>query len=320
MIEYVNYRYQDFRNHSFQNKFRVSDVNCADFTGSRLKSCDFRGLSLVGADFSETEIGRDEKIFRAAIAQITLHIIFGIPLGLAAWFLSQFTLAGCGVSESNPYAWLTDPFIWIAAFATAATMSKRRVFLIFIGLTGLTALAISLNIGVLAGLSGIIMILGALGMSLFGMYLGYSKGSIAVGMVWISVGVSSAISAGYSWLHYREIHYAILFAILTAIPAILATRAFNLHFAKVKMAAMTCFYGADLTRARFVNAVLQNCDFTRAKLEGVDWSGTTFNNCKFPKGWVQNQQEAIATNIKTNSSVKDSSMNNISDLSDARNT
>jgi len=228
----------------------------------------------------------------------------GIPLGLASWFLSQFTLAGCGLSEANPYTWLTDPFIWIAAFATAATISKGKALMFFLGLTFLMALASALHSGVLAGISGILMALGALGMSLFGIYLGYSKGSIAVGMVWMAVGVSSAISAGYSWLHYQENRYAILFAILTIIPAILATKAFNLHFAKVKMAVMTSFYGSDLTRARFVNAVLQNCDFRMAKLEDVDWSGITFSNCKFPKGWSPNWQKAIAQNIDANQSIE----------------
>lgn len=304
MNSYVNYRYQAYQNQSFRDEFRVESGSYADFTGSRLKSCDFRGASLVGADFSETAIGRDEKTFQSAIGQITLHIVLGIPLGLASWFLSQFTLAGCGVSEANPYAWLTDPFIWIAAFATAATMSKRKALMSFLGLTFLMALASSLHSGVLAGISGILMAIGALGMSLFGIYLGYSKGSIAVGMVWMAVGISSAISAGYSWLHYQELHYAILFAILTIIPAILATKAFNLHFAKVKRSAMTAFYGADLTRARFVNAVLQNCDFRMAKLEGVDWSGATFSNCKFPKGWSPNWQEAIAQDIDANQAIE----------------
>jgi uncharacterized protein YjbI with pentapeptide repeats len=304
MNSYVNYRYQDFQNQSFRDEFRVDSGNYADFTGSRLKSCDFRGASLVGADFSETAIGRDEKTFQSAIGQLTLHIVLGIPLGIASWFLSQFTLAGCGVSEANPYAWLTNPFIWIAAFATAATMSKRKALMFFLGLTFLMALASALHSGVLAGISGILMAIGALGMSLFGIYLGYSKGSIAVGMIWMTVGVSSAISAGYSWLAYREIHYAILFVVLTIIPAILATKAFNLHFAKVKRSAMTSFCGADLTRARFVNAVLQNCDFRMARLEDVDWSGATFSNCKFPKGWVQNQQEVIAQDIDANQAIE----------------
>lgn len=305
MNSYVNYRYRDFQNQSFCNEFRVESGNYADFTGSRLKSCDFRGASLVSADFSETAIGRDEKKFQSAIAQITSHILLGIPLGIAAWFLSQFTLAGCGVSESNPYAWLTDPFIWIAAFAAAATISKRRYLPIFIGgLIGLMALAISLNNSILAGISGIIMLLGALGMSLFGMYLGYAKGSIAVGMVWMAVGVSSAISAGYSWLQYQEIHYAIWFALLTLLPAILATRAFNLHFAKAKILAMTSFRNANLTNARFVNASLENCDFLGANLEGIDWYGATFSNCKFSKGWSIAARDSSVLNTDTNRSIE----------------
>jgi len=75
-------------------------------------------------------------------------------------------------------------------------------------------------------------------------------------------------------------------------------------FAKVKRSALTSFCGADLTRARFVNAALQNCDFTMAKLEDVDWCGATFNNCKFPKGWSPNWQEAITQDIDANQSIE----------------
>lgn len=303
MNSYVNYRYQDFQNQSFRDEFRVESGNYADFTGSRLKSCDFRGASLVGADFSETAIGRDEAAFRSQITQMVLHIILGIPLGLAAWLLGRVVLIGCGGEVSNPYGWLTNPFVWIAAFGAAATMSKRSLFYVYIGLIGFMIFGALLG-SKTAIIISISVILVAFGMSLFGIYMGYKKGSIAVGMVWMAVGVSSAISAGYSWLHYQEIHYAILFAILMIIPAILATQAFNLHFAKVKMTAMTSFCGADLTSARFVNAVLQNCDFTMAKLEEVDWSGATFSNCKFPESWVKNQQEAIAQNIDTEQSSK----------------
>jgi hypothetical protein len=143
---------------------------------------------------------------------------------------------------------------------------------------------------------GIGVMIAAFGMSMFGLYLGYKKGAIAVGMVWMAVGVSSAISAGYSWIKYREIHYAILLAVLAILPAVLATRAFNLHFAKVKMSVVTSFDDADLTNARFVNAVLENCDFSGANIEGIDWYGATFKNCKFPNGFSPDTQEAIAKN------------------------
>jgi len=146
-------------------------------------------------------------------------------------------------------------------------------------------------------------------MSLFGLYLGYEKGSIAVGMVWMAVLVSSSISAGYSWLKYHEIHYAILFAILALLPAVLATRAFNLHFAKIKLSAMTSFNGADLTNARFVNAVLENCDFLGANLVGVDWHGATFKNCKFPKGFSKDEQTAITQTPDSNLAIEKLTVN-----------
>ncbi|HBC41596.1 MAG TPA: hypothetical protein DCZ88_06815 [Pseudanabaena sp.] len=62
----------------------------------------------------------------------------------------------------------------------------------------------------------------------------------------------------------------------------LAIQAFNIRFAKLKIAATTSFVDSDLTKTRFVNAVLHDCDFSMAKLEGVDWCSATFSNCKFP--------------------------------------
>ncbi|OYQ65868.1 hypothetical protein B9G53_06050 [Pseudanabaena sp. SR411] len=294
MDNYINYRYRDFQNQSFQNEFRKGDANKADFTGTRLKGCDFRGVGLAGADFSETAIEKDDKKFQNQRIQMFLHIILGFPLGVASWFAGQLVIVGCGGEAASAYGWIENPFVWIFAFATAAAISQRRLFIIYMGLIGLMVIA-AINSTALT-VVGIGVMIAAFGLSLFGLYLGYKKGAIAVGMVWIAVGVSSAISAGYSWIKYREIHYAILFAVLAILPAVLATRAFNLHFAKVKMSVVTSFDGADLTNARFVNAVLENCDFSGANIEGIDWYGATFKNCKFPKGFSLDTQEAIAKN------------------------
>ena len=115
MDNYVNYRYRDFQNQSFQNEFRKGEEKKADFTGSRLKSCDFRGTNLAGADFSETAIGQDKQNFQKQIMQMSLHIILGIPLGLLSWFSGRLVLVGCGGEVANPYGWITNPFIWMFA-------------------------------------------------------------------------------------------------------------------------------------------------------------------------------------------------------------
>jgi Pentapeptide repeats (8 copies) len=308
MDNYVNYRYRDFQNQSFQNEFRKGEQKKADFTGSRLKSCDFRGSNLAGADFSETAIARDDQNFQKQIMKMSLHIILGIPLGLFAWASGQLVLIGCGGEVANPYGWLTNPFVWIFAFATAAAMSQRRLFIIYMGLIGLMVIA-SIHYMALS-VVGIGVMIAAFVMSLFGLYMGYKKGAIAVGMVWMAVGVSSAISAGYSWIKYHEIHYAILFAVLALLPAVLATKAFNLHVTKFKMAAMTSFRGADLENARFVNANLENCDFLAANLQGVDWDGATFKNCKFPKGFSIDVNEAIAKHPEINPEIAQLAVNN----------
>ena len=307
MDNYVNYRHRDFQNQSFQNEFRKGEEKKADFTGSRLKSCDFRGANLAGADFSETAITRDNQNFQKQITRMSLHIILGVPLGLAAWASGQLVLVGCGEEVANPYGWITNPFVWIFAFATAAAMSRRKIFYIYMGLIGLMVIA-SIHYMALT-VVGIGVMFAVFVMSLFGLYLGYKKGAIAVGMVWMAVGVSSATSAGYSWLKYHEIHYAILFAVIALLPAVLATKAFNLHFAKVKMSAMTSFHGANLENARFVNADLENCDFLDANLQGVDWHGATFKNCKFPKGFSANVQEEIAKHPAINPDIEQLAVN-----------
>jgi hypothetical protein len=308
MDNYVNYRYRDFQNQSFQNEFPKGEEKKADFTGSRLKSCDFRGANLAGADFSETAIARDDQNFQKQIMQMLLHIILGIPLGLVAWASGQLVLIGCGGEVANPYAWMTNPLVWILAFATAAAMSRRKIFYIYIALIGLMVIA-SINYMALS-IVGIGAMIAAFVMTLFGLHMGYKKGAIAVGMVWMAVGVSSAISAGYSWIKYHEIHYAVLFAVLALVPAVLATKAFNLHFTKVKMSAMSSFRGADLENVRFVNANLENCDFLDANLQGVDWYGATFKNCKFPKGFSIDINEAIAKHPEINPEIAQLAVNN----------
>ena len=308
MKSYTNYRYRDFCNESFKNEFRDdSSDRFRDFTGSRIKSCDFRGANLMGADFSETAIGRDKKSFQKQLAPMLFHIIVGILLGLSVWDLSRAVfdifdigVRGCGANAKssliyvyNPYGWL-NPFIWIVAFAAAATISQKWLFIIWMGLIGLTVFgAFLLGSGTFMLISGgIILILVAFFSCLFGLYLGYAEGSIAVGMVWMAVAISSSISAIYSWVEYQEMHYAILFAVITLLPASLATQAFHLYLNKVKMSAVTSFQRADLTNAKFVNAVLENCDFVDAKLEGVDWQGAVFRNCQFSQGWSREFQEA----------------------------
>lgn len=285
IYSYANYRYRSFQNHSFQNEFGVNTSSYADFTGSNLKSCDFRGTRLVGADFSETEIGRDEKNFKFQISIMAAHVILGIPLGLLTWLLSKEVWDIRGDAVGDYYTWLTNPFVWIAAFATAASISKLWLLGLFVGLivlTTLVAVTFSAALPVIAVIDLFMMCL----MALDGMYLGDRKGSIAVGTIWLVECISSAISAAYSWLKLSRYLDAIMFAILAIFPAIMAIRAFDLHFAKVRNVAMTSFLGADLTDARFMNAVLQNCDFRKAKLAGVDWRGATFENCKFPKNFT----------------------------------
>jgi hypothetical protein len=296
-MSYTNYRYRDFQNQSFQQEFGITDLKTADFVGARLTGCDFRSTSLIGADFSETEIKPDRKKWQSEISQIALHIIWGIPLGWLSWQLNYVSF-GCGISAALPnlYAWLINP-LWIVGFGAAAVVSYRWMFLTFLGLISLLVVT-SLILSPAVPIIGIIIMVVAFIAALFGIYIGYRKGAIAIGMIWIAVGVSSAISAGYSWLHYQEMHFAILFAALAVLPAALATQAFTNHFIKVKSAFVTSFDGADLTNARFINAVLENCDFTKANLTDVDWTGATFKNCKFPKNWAKDNHQAIAPQIE----------------------
>jgi uncharacterized protein YjbI with pentapeptide repeats len=326
MKNYINYRYRSLQNQSFISEFKAGNENYADFVGAKIKSCNFRGTSLVGADFSETEIGRDEQKFKTQTMEMAWHLVIGIPLGFAAWFFNRAVI-GCGVGlSSDPYGWLTNPFVWIAALSVAATLSHGWLFIAYMGMIGLM-MAIAMVNMVAANAIGVVLMLMTLAASIFGLYLGYQKGSIAVGMIWIAVAVSSAISSGYSWLKYQEIHYAVLFAAIAVLPAILATRAFNLHFNKVKMSSMTCFQGADLTNARFVNAVLENCDFSGANLDGINWYGATMRNCRFPRGWSMDNQQAIAQNpedseddVEDEEIVEKLIVNEAGDLSNVGNT
>lgn len=69
------------------------------------------------------------------------------------------------------------------------------------------------------------------------------------------------------------------------------------------------FSFTDLKNARFVNAVLENCDFLGANLVGVDWHGATFKNCKFPKGFPNDEQTAIAQTPDSNLAIEKLTVN-----------
>ena len=326
MKNYINYRYRSLQDQSFSREFQAENENYADFVGAKIKSCDFRGASLVGADFSETTIGRDEQKFKTQIMEMVGHLVIGIPLGFATWFFNRAVIGDNAGLSTNAYGWLTNPFIWIAALSVAATVSHGWLFIAYMGIIGVMAAIAMANTGA-SSVIGLVLILAALGTSIFGLYWGYRKGSIAVGMVWMAVAVSAAISSGYSWFAYQQINYAILYAAIAVVPAILATRAFSLHFHKVKMSSMTCFQNANLTKARFVNATLENCDFFGANLDGVNWYGATMRNCRFPRGWTRDNRRAIGQNPKdAEDNVDDEEIakklivNEIGDLSNVGNT
>ena len=347
MKSYTNYRYRDFCNESFKNEFRDdSSDHFRDFSGSRIKSCDFRGANLVGADFSETAIARDKKNFRNQLILMFLHIILGAAIGYVSWSDAQRVSAGCGKAingygqAASVYGWIENTHVWLFAFSTAAVVSQKwlfcayagpiwvmtviitvtnmnlvggiggmialfmlslfglylvykecsifsqkRLLYVYMGLIGAMILIATIDLKLVGGMALLIAPLVGLVQSLLGVYLGYRKGSIAVGMVWMTVGASSTISAGTSWFSYHKIPDAILFAVLAIFPVMLAIRAFNLHFTKVKMSSMTSICGADLENARFISSHLENCDFSDANVKGVDWYGATFKNCKFPKGF-----------------------------------
>lgn len=298
---HINYRYRDFYNQSFQAEFQIGNTNTVDFHSARLTGCDFRNTNLNGADFSSTEIKHDRQKISSEISQIALHILWGIPIGWLAWQIN-YVVFGCGVSVESPnlYAWLTNP-LWIVGFGAAAAVSYRWMFLTLIGLMSLLVF-VSLVLSPAVGIVSIIIMVASFIAALIGIYLGYQRGAIAIGMVWVAVGVCSAISAGYSWLQYHEIHFAVLFAALTFLPAVLATQAFTKHFSRAKSALRTSFDGADLRNARFTNAILESCDFTKAILDNVDWTNAVFKNCKFPQNWHQNgnlnNNQAIASSLE----------------------
>jgi hypothetical protein len=90
---------------------------------------------------------------------------------------------------------------------------------------------------------------------------------------------------------------------------------------------MTCFQGANLTKARFVNATLENCDFFSANLDGVNWYGATMRNCRFPRGWTRDNRRAIGQNpedgednVDDEEIAKKLIVNEVGDLSNVGNT
>jgi len=277
-----------FHNRHIRNaSFKKQNLSNADFSGWNLKGASFQGANLEGTDFSGVKTGKSDR-FELQLLSLTFSVIAGILLGFGSWN-GSYVGFGCGGSRLDPNAWMLNPFVGILAFATVGAVSKRwiaKIFATTFCLSGaISLLAMGLAIQSSSGVFFILWIFLIPCLAIAGIYAGYRNGSVAIGCIWIAFAVSSAISAAYSAIRLNEVPSAIFFAIFTLITASLATHAFHRHFVRVSQASHTSFRNANLRSAKFYDAILEDCDFSGANLEGVEWDRTTIKNCKFSPKW-----------------------------------
>ncbi|WP_271253156.1 pentapeptide repeat-containing protein [Pseudanabaena sp. Chao 1811] len=82
--------------------------------------------------------------------------------------------------------------------------------------------------------------------------------------------------------------FAGMLAVISAVTLVVLFSADASATRKIRNATGTSFEDATLTKSRFMAAILNNCDFTDAKLYQTDWTHAHFRCCKF-SGYLDNQ-------------------------------
>lgn len=272
----------DYSGRNLSNEsFKRQDLSGKDFSGSDLRGTSFQSAILERADFSGIRTGKSER-FASQFGLLVFSIIVGIFLGFVSWQIS-ITSIGCGGDRLDPYMWIINPFGWTIGFATTGAISRTWIFRRYLFVLGFAIALIPLNaISPYFGLLWILVAIGFLILAIAGIIAGYRYGSVAIGSIWVAIGVSSAISAGYSIIALQSIPLGTIYFLIAIVPTAMATRSFHRHFARIWQASKTSFRGANLQYATFRHAVLEDCDFRSANLKGVEWDGATIKNCKFP--------------------------------------
>lgn len=270
----LEYTGMDLRGRSF----RGADLKYTNFSGADLRGADFTGANLMAADFSNSITGMK-------ISTRILIFLGALVISLFSGYIAMLvgtTVQGMAKSvDKNEQiaAYITSGFIIIfAAFASWKGLFKALRWMLpfliaipvvlglfmviagfgsgkgaFLGIYAMMMMACMFVVGTIsratAGTlaSGILFIIVAVGGGIFGRTVGGGIGTVVM-----------ALTCAYISKH----------ALKTENPGSLLRKialTMGTYFG-------TSFRGANLTQANFSEAVIQNTDFSKADLSGVNWS------------------------------------------------
>jgi hypothetical protein len=258
--------------------FKGADLKYANFSGADLRSADFTGADLSGADFSKSVTGMKLSykilIFIGALVISLFSGYLAMMLGTTVQGMIKSTdwhEHYAGLIASGFIVIFTGFSMWKGIYT-----ATRRVLPIMLGIPVVTGLFMVLSgFGTGSGsFYGLYAILLMASMFTVGTISRATAGTLASGILFLIVAVGGGLFG-------RTVGGGIGTVILAVSCAIISKQALKLENSRsvLKKIALTMgtYYGtsfrkANLTQANFSEAVIQNTDFSKADLSGVNWT------------------------------------------------
>jgi hypothetical protein len=269
----------EFTGKNLQGKsFKGVDLQQANFSGSDLRGADFSGAKLMGADFSKSVTGMriSSKIMIFIVA-----LIFSLFSGYIAMLVASTTWGMIKSADKAEHIGGYVTLVFLVFFAAIAswkglfrTIKKVLPFMIAIPvILGLFMVLLRLSSGK-GSFYGLIALLLLVFMFVVGTISRATAGTLASTVLFIIV----AIGGGVFGRTVGGGIGTVVLAISCAYISKNALKADNPDSILRKIALTvgtmfgTSFKNADLKKANFIGAVINNTDFSNANLEDVDWT------------------------------------------------
>jgi uncharacterized protein YjbI with pentapeptide repeats len=225
-----------------------------DYSNQDLRNRSLKGRNLAGANFRKADI-RGCNFSKANLEGADFS---GVTAGQSSkQIFIEFVFAFAGVFA----------FAFAVAFVVAGMVARAGVFAIAVAVVVVVVFAIAVvfvfvfaragESEVVFPIAGVFAIAGAI----VGAFVEFTKGNILGGI-------------GYLFV--------------TLVLLLLAYILLMIAIKEIRNKTGTSFKGATLTKSKFMAAILNNCDFTDAKLHQTDWTHAHFMRCKF-SGNLDNQ-------------------------------
>lgn len=274
---------RNFRGLNLKGKsFRGKDLSGADFSKADIRGADFTNANLRNTNFSSVQAGlQDHHALLISIVFIVAAALIGSLAGLVD------RVAEMSFHRSS-LVYLIPKWLTLAVLIGFAVVAIRNgiaasfsVFILAFVVSGLVALASSAAV-IAAGAIAIAITVSSFAAAAIAFLAIATTTTTLASSVLMSVGVLVAFgvpliliampTAGES-----AIGLAIIIIALSTTISWRALRGDRKHAQILRVSSRllarwgTCFWGADLTNANFINASLKNSDFDEALLTSVLW-------------------------------------------------